>query len=75
MARKKYLIRTAAVILSAAAAVGLGACGKKGNLRESVAQSLAAEETPDTQIHEGIKLDFDEAQTTTEDLIADFADE
>ena len=75
MAQKKYLIRTAAVILSAAAAVGLGACGKKGSLKESVAQSLAAEETPDTQIHEGIKLNFDEAQTTTEDLIADFADE
>ena len=75
MKRNEVLARGTAVLICLAAAAGLGACGKKGNLKESVAASLAAEETPDTQIHEGIKLDFDEAQSTTEELVDDYADE
>ena len=75
MKRNEVLARGTAVLICLAAAAGLGACGKQGNMKESVAASLAAEETPDTQIHEGIKLDFDEAHWTTEDLVADFADE
>ena len=75
MRQKELLARGAAVMIALAAAAGLGACGKKGDLRESVAASLAAEETPDTEIHEGIKLDFDEAQSTTEELVDDYAEE
>ena len=75
MKRNEVLARGTAVLICLAAAAGLGACGKKGNLKESVVASLAAEETPDTQIHEGIKLDFDEAQSSTEELVDDYADE
>ena len=75
MKRNEVLARGTAVLICLAAAAGLGACGKKGNLKESVAASLAAEETPDTQIHEGIKLDFDEAQGSAEELVDDFAEE
>ena len=75
MKRNEVLARGTAVLICLAAAAGLGACGKKGDLKESVAASVAAEETPDTQIHEGIKLDFDEAQATTEELVDDYADE
>ena len=75
MKQKELLARGAAVMIAFAAAAGLGACGKKGDLKESVKASLAAEETPDTQIHEGLKLDFDEAQWVTEELVDDYADE
>ena len=75
MRQKELLARGAAVMIALAAAAGLGACGKKGDLKESVKASLAAEETPDTQIHEGLKLDFDEAQWVTEELVDDYADE
>ena len=75
MKRNEVLARGTAVLICLAAAAGLGACGKQGNMKESVAASLAAEETPDTQIHEGIKLDFDEAQATTEELVDDYAEE
>ena len=75
MKRNEVLARGTAVLICLAAAAGLGACGKKGDLKESVAASVAAEETPDTQIHEGIKLDFDEAQAAAEELVDDYADE
>ena len=75
MKQKELLARGAAVMIAFAAAAGLGACGKQGNLKESVVASLAAEETPDMEIHEGVKLDFDEAHLSTEELVEDYADE
>ena len=75
MKRNEILARGTAVLICIAAAAGLGACGKKGDLKESVRASLAVQETPDMEIHEGIRLDFDEAHWTTEDLVADFAEE
>ena len=75
MKQKELLARGAAVMIALAAAAGLGACGKQGNLKESVVASLAAEETPDMEIHEGVKLDFDEAHLSTEELVEDYADE
>ena len=75
MKRNEILARGTAVLICIAAAAGLGACGKKGDLKESVRASLAVQETPDMEIHEGVKLDFDEAQATTEELAEDFAEE
>ena len=71
MKRNEVLARGTAVLICLAAAAGLGACGKKGDLKESVRASLAVQETPDMEIHEGVKLDFDEAQATTEELAED----
>ena len=75
MKRNEILARGTAVLICIAAAAGLGACGKKGDLKESVRASLAVQETPDMEIHEGVKLDFDEAQAVTEELAEDFAEE
>ncbi|MBQ7534779.1 MAG: hypothetical protein IJT43_04080 [Stomatobaculum sp.] len=75
MKLRQLMVRGAVLMTVLAALAGLQACGKKGNLRESVVASLAAEETPDTEIHEGIQLDFDEAQSTAEELVDDFAEE
>ena len=75
MKRNEILARGTAVLICIAAAAGLGACGKKGDLKESVRASLAVQETPDMEIHEGVKLDFDEAQAATEELAEDFAEE
>ena len=75
MKRNEILARGTAVLICIAAAAGVGACGKKGDLKESVRASLAVQETPDMEIHEGVKLDFDEAQAVTEELAEDFAEE
>ena len=73
---KSVLLRTTAVALLGAAAL-LSACGqKRGTLMESAQASAAAEResAPDAVIHDDIKLDFDEAQSSCEELIQD-ADE
>lgn len=73
---KSVLLRTTAVALLGAAAL-LSACGqKRGTLTESAQASAAAERksAPDAVIHDDIKLDFDEAQSSCEELIQD-ADE
>ena len=73
---KSGLLRTTAVALLGAAAL-LSACGqKRGTLTESAQASAAAEResAPDAVIHDDIKLDFDEAQSSCEELIQD-ADE
>ena len=49
MKRNEILARGTAVLICIAAAAGLGACGKKGDLKESVRASLAVQETPDTE--------------------------
>ncbi len=63
--------RTMAATLLSAAAL-LSACGqKRGALTESAQASAAAEResAPDAVIHDDIKLDFDEAQSSCEELI------
>lgn len=73
---KSVLLRTTAVALLGTAAL-LSACGqKRGTLTESAQASAAAEResAPDAVIHDDIKLDFDEAQSSCEELIQD-ADE
>ena len=73
---KSVLLRTTAVALLGMAAL-LSACGqKRGTLTESAQASAAAEResAPDAVIHDDIKLDFDEAQSSCEELIQD-ADE
>ncbi|WLD86513.1 hypothetical protein QU660_08465 [Stomatobaculum sp. F0698] len=70
------MLRTTAVALLGTAAL-LSACGqKRGTLTESAQASAAAEResAPDAVIHDDIKLDFDEAQSSCEELIQD-ADE
>ncbi len=71
MVQHHCVVRMAAAAMAVTAALGMSACAKRGEVRESVAQSLAAEETPDLEVHEGITLDFDEAQSTAEELIED----
>ena len=73
---KSVLLRTTAAALLGTAAL-LSACGqKRGTLTESAQASAAAEResAPDAVIHDDIKLDFDEAQSSCEELIQD-ADE
>jgi hypothetical protein len=71
---KSVLLRTTAAALLGAAAL-LSACGqKRGALTESAQASAAAaqrESAPDAVIHDDIKLDFDEAQSSCEELIQD----
>ena len=63
----------AAVLLAAVSlASQLGSCGmakRNQSVIESVAQSSANEEEPDQEIHSGLKIDFDEAQDSCEELI------
>ncbi len=71
MVQHHCVIRMAAAAMAVTAALGMSACAKRGEVRESVAQSLAAEETPDLEVHDDIVLDFDEAQSSAEELIED----
>lgn len=71
---KKSSIAIAVTALMSAAVL-LGGCTKRGEILESVAAEnpipAGADEKPDLEIHDDIVLDFDEVQTSAEELIAD----
>lgn len=62
-----------AAVFFAFAALVFSGCGiQKGNLSASIAQSIAAAEGPDMEMHKDIRLNFDEAQDSLEDLLEDY---
>ncbi len=64
--------RGMAAALAALLAVGMAGCvPKRGTLAEQAAASAAAEKGPNMAIHGGITLDFDEAQDSCEEILAD----
>lgn len=64
--------RFAAGMLAVLFAVGATACmPERGGIAESVAQSAADAEGPDTAIRNDIVLDFEEAQSSCEELLQD----
>ena len=64
-----------AIAAAMSAAVLMSGCTKRGEILESVAAEnpipAGTEEKPDLEIHDDIVLDFDQVQSSAEELIAD----
>ena len=69
MEARMYRTMGALAVSALLAAAALTGCAKRGDIGQSVAQSIAQEEGPDEELKKGLVIDFDEAQDSAEELL------